>query len=219
MSDQAKQEVTVEGGSWVGEITQTINYFFGDRDEQRSQRNRHAMLKRVKNFWVEGVLENSLYNATLIELGLKVQRDAVARSWEMVLQVPDQDNRTLPQGTKLITVFDEMGCALLILGEPGSGKSTMLLDLARDTIARAETDPNYPIPVVFNLSSWSRDKPPLFDWLIRELNTKYNNPKPVAQTWIENDDLLLLLDGLDEVAVANRDDWSKPSTDFAKTVA
>jgi len=64
----------------------------------------------------------------------------------------------LPPDTKIVDVFDEMGQNLLVLGEPGSGKTTMLLELARDTIARAEKDSDEPIPVVFNLSSWTDSK-------------------------------------------------------------
>lgn len=39
-----------------------------------------------------------------------------------------------------------------------------------------------------------------------ELNTKYSIPKKLAQVWVEQDQLLLLLDGLDEVKAAYRND-------------
>jgi hypothetical protein len=162
-------------------------------------RNRQAMLQLVHNFWVKGVLEQSLHGAVIIALGLQERAGAVERPWDMVLQAPEKPDRNLPPGTKIIDVFDEMSCALLILGEPGSGKTTMLLKLARDTIARAEQDPTRPIPVVFNLSSWAEKRQPLVEWLIVELNIKYNIPKKIARPWVEKDELLLLLDGLDEV--------------------
>ena len=81
----------------------------------------------------------------------------------------------------------------------------MLLELARDTIARAEEDPTQPIPVVFNLSSWAEERQSIAEWLVEELNVKYNIPKRIARPWVENDDLLLLLDGLDEVKQEHRD--------------
>jgi predicted NACHT family NTPase len=48
-------------------------------------------------------------------------------------------------------VFDDMGGELLILGAPGSGKTTTLLELAGELLARAEAEDGQPIPVVFNL--------------------------------------------------------------------
>jgi DNA polymerase III delta prime subunit len=183
-------------------------------DEQRAQRNRRAMLQLVRNTWVKGVLEQSLHGAAMIELGLEERADAVERPWDMVLQRSDQPNRPLPPSTKIVDVFDEMNRALLILGEPGSGKTTMLLELARDTIARAEDDLTQPIPAVFNLSSWADKRQSIAEWLVDELNAKYNVPKKIARPWVENDDLLLLLDGLDEVKLEHREACVKAVNDF-----
>jgi len=177
------------------------------------ERNRRAMLGMVRDFWVKGVLEQSLHGAAMIELGLDVQADAVEHPWDVVLQT-EREERTLPPGTRIMDVFDQMGRNLLILGAPGSGKTTMLLELARDTIVRAEQDLSQPIPVVFNLSSWADKRQPIADWLVEELNTKYNIPKRVARPWVENDDLLLLLDGLDEVRLEHREACVKAINDF-----
>ncbi|MBU0703467.1 MAG: NACHT domain-containing protein [Chloroflexi bacterium] len=200
-----------------GAIANVItNIFRGSTAEQRALRNRQAMLQLVRNTWVKGVLEQSLHGAAMIELGLEERADAVERPWDMVLQTPDRPNRQLSPGTKIIDVFDEMSQALLILGEPGSGKTTMLLELARDTIARAEEYPVQPIPVVFNLSSWAEKRQPIAEWLVEELNTKYNIPKRIARRWVENDELLFLLDGLDEVILEHREDCVKAINDFRR---
>jgi len=86
--------------------------------------------------------------------------------------------------------------------------------LARDLIARAEQESERLIPVVLNLSSWtptqrlgqSAELPPLNAWLVEELSSKYQVPRQVGKTWIKRQRLLLLLDGLDEVQVAHRND-------------
>jgi predicted NACHT family NTPase len=96
-------------------------------------------------------------------------------------------------------VFERLNGKLLILGEPGSGKTTTLLELARDLLARAGADEAHPIPVIFNLSSWSENHKPLGDWLVDELSSKYQVPRKVAEQWIAEDALLLLLDGLGAV--------------------
>lgn len=171
----------------------------------RDAHNRQAMLNRVQDFWVKGVLESSLHEEARIELGLAERRNAVAeRPWDVILRTPDRPDCTLPPGTKISDVFERVGRSLLILGEQGAGKTTTLLELAREMIDRAGEDPSEKIPVVFNLSSWTDPKQTIADWLTEELREKYNIPKKIAAPWVENDSLLLLLDGLDEVAPERR---------------
>ncbi len=199
---EQKQEPTAEAVPLGQKIAKLLG---GGPDEQRDQRNRQMMLDLVHNFWVKGVLENSLHGATLIELGLEVRPEAVDHPWQMVLQSSDLPQLAIPSGTKVIDIFNELKRSLLILGEPGSGKTTMLLELARDLISRAKQDPTQRIPVVFNLSSWPEIQPPLDEWLVKELNSKYHIPKKVAQQWLDEEALMPLLDGLDEVAQTHRE--------------
>src|SRR5262249_31896334 len=110
----------------------------------------------------------------------------------------------LPAGTRISQVYDAAEGELLILGAPGSGKTTLLLGLARDLLSRAEQDEHHPLPVVLNLSSWATKHQPLADWLVEELNRAYQVPRPLGQTWVETDQILPLLDGLDEVALKDR---------------
>lgn len=124
----------------------------------------------------------------------------------MVLELPDQTNQVLPSGTKIVDVFEKMNRAMLVLGEPGSGKTITLLELARTLIARAESDPTQPIPVVFILSTWTGKHKDFTDWMIDELAVQYKiTPKKISRAWLEDCRLLLLFDGLDEIKVENRD--------------
>jgi stage III sporulation protein SpoIIIAA len=43
-------------------------------------------------------------------------------------------------------VFDKIGGGLLILGAPGSGKTSMLLELARDLLNAVKADDRQPMP-------------------------------------------------------------------------
>ncbi|MEZ4714403.1 MAG: NACHT domain-containing protein [Caldilineaceae bacterium] len=183
----------------TGDHSQVINQRL-DPTDARNQRNHAIMRQLVRSFWIDGVLRHSLYNEILLRLNLEERPDAVDnRPWDLVLRQPGQPDNTLPVGTSIMDVFDRVNQLLLILGEPGSGKTTMLLELTIGLLRRAETDHTYPTPVLFNLSSWAEKKAPIKDWLSDELRTKYNIPKKVAKRWIEGDELLLLLDGLDEV--------------------
>lgn len=172
----------------------------------QAYRNRQALLSKVKHYWVKGVLENSLQDQTWLELGMEERLDAIAHPWQLNLESPDHPAKPLPVGMRTIDVFNQLGegRTLLILGEPGAGKTTVLLKLAQDLITQAEQDIDRRIPVVFNLSSWLGHKQPIADWLVEELNTKYQVPKAIGQAYVQDQQLLLLLDGLDEVRSENR---------------
>jgi serine/threonine protein kinase/DNA polymerase III delta prime subunit len=166
--------------------------------------NRQRFLRRVRTFWIDGVLDHSLHGAALIALGLQEQHDALANPWHLVFHHPDTAPRPFPVGTSITQVYDAANGELLILGAPGAGKTTLLLELARNLLARAEQDEQQPMPVVFTLSSWVTKQQPLGEWMIEELRNKYDIPPQLAHTWIETDQILPLLDGLDEVEVASR---------------
>jgi serine/threonine protein kinase/DNA polymerase III delta prime subunit len=185
-----------------------------DREERRTsaqhptvplwQTNRQRLLRKVRAYWITGVLEHSLHGNALVALGLQEQPAAVAHPWQLVLHHPVGVPRPLPVGTRITEVYDGAAGELLILGAPGSGKTTLLLEIARALLERAERDEQHPLPVVFNLSSWAMKQQRLVDWLVEELASTYQVPRKLGQTLVETDQILLLLDGLDEVAPKDR---------------
>ena len=175
------------------------------RPQSLEERNRREMLKRVRMDWIDGVLKHSLYEVARIELQMEATSGKVERSLNVIVQAADQPQMALPAGTSIAQVFEENDNSLLILGAPGTGKTTLLLELAEDLLNRAELDDDQLMPVVFNLSSWAVKRQELAKWMIAELNTRSEVPKAVAQQWVENDKIIPLLDGLDEVAAEHRD--------------
>jgi hypothetical protein len=139
------------------------------RSSPQQRRNRQAMLAKVKAIWIDGLLKQSLAEVVKIDLGLIDKPDAVDLPLNALFQELNHPARPLPAGVPIIQVFEQMGGALLILGAPGAGKTTILLELAHDLIARAEQDEEQPVPVVFNLSSWITKRQPLKGWLAEEL--------------------------------------------------
>ena len=180
------------------------------------KQNRQRMLARVHAIWIKGLLEHSLYNEVLIALGLTERKDVIANPWHLVIPQPDHTEHPLPPGTRITEVYDDANGELLILGEPGSGKTTLLLELACDLLERAKKDETHPIPAVFNLSSWAVKHQPISDWLVEELNTKYQVSRKLAQSWINDDQILLLLDGLDEVDQKYREACMGAINDYHK---
>lgn len=170
-------------------------------DQQRYSRRRW-MLDRV-SWQISGQLDQSLGVMARLELGLKWQPEAVGNRPRPKFYRPDGQVRPVRPGERISVVFNDAGKALLILGAPGSGKTTLLLELTRELLHRAESDAADPIPVVFNLSSWSVRRP-LADWLVDDLAQAYGVNRRLGREWVHTGQILPLLDGLDEVAVEHR---------------
>jgi tetratricopeptide (TPR) repeat protein/adenylate kinase family enzyme len=183
---------------------------------QQDYNSRKILLNRVKQYWIKDVLEKSLHSKALIELGLEERLDAVERPSEIAQENSSDLRKPLPQYKNNINVFREMdaGRTLLILGEPGAGKSTFLLRILKSLIADTEQNLSLPIPVVFNLSSWANKRQNIAQWLIQELINNYKVSNSLAKHWIQNQELLLMLDGLDEVKAEYRNACVKALNEF-----
>jgi predicted NACHT family NTPase len=161
-----------------------------------------AKLLQAVTTEVKERLAQSLHNAVWLTLGMERQDYRVQRPWSATVVQEQQVGEVLATGTRIIEVFDRPDIArqLLILGEPGSGKTTMMLELAQDLRERARVNKAEPIPVLLSLSGWKDPKQSIFDWLLAELKIKYGLRQDLAKQWLTRHQLLPLLDGLDEVA-------------------
>ncbi|MFM9264813.1 tetratricopeptide repeat protein, partial [Tychonema sp. BBK16] len=108
---------------------------------------------------VESRLRGQLHHHVKLNLSKETQPEQVRPS-RMEVKVPiAESSQLLPPETTIAQVFDQCSGKLLILGEPGAGKTTSLLDLALELVARAEADPQQRIPVVVDLSDWQPTAP------------------------------------------------------------
>ncbi|WP_330476776.1 NACHT domain-containing protein [Streptomyces platensis] len=103
---------------------------------------------------------------------------------------------------------------LVVLGEPGSGKTMLLIRLLQDLIERRKGDGL--VPVLFSLASWDPAHQRLEDWLAEQLRRGHPGlraPAPVAapragqevdlaQALLDTRRILPLLDGFDELPPA-----------------
>jgi NACHT domain len=183
---------------WAGQVS-----FHNPPEEQRPSLLIN-LLDKVKDEMVER-LAQSLHrsvNVNLINLDKQLEPYQVANPWGMTLSVHASAPQPLPANTTIVDVFDhpEVNRKLLILGEPGSGKTTTLVELGQSLVQRAEQDVKEPIPVLVNLSNWKEPQQSIFEWLRTELSSKYGITQDLSKQWIESNLLLPLLDGLDEVA-------------------
>ncbi|GAA2369453.1 NACHT domain-containing protein [Dactylosporangium salmoneum] len=175
-------------------------------------RNRPLAIAQVRRY-VDARLAGSLPERLRVALSLDERPAAVEQPFHLVQRLPGQGDRSL-SGVEVAGVFEDMDESLLILGAPGAGKTTLLLELAAALLNRAAEDPHQRLPVLIDLADWSRagtesllpvsrrasGPGDLAEWLPVAMSERYRIPEAVGRTWLENDRLILLFDGLDEVA-------------------
>ncbi|MDJ0730887.1 MAG: trypsin-like peptidase domain-containing protein [Crocosphaera sp.] len=168
---------------------------------RQDYRNRQALINKVNHYWIEGVLETSLDHHQAIALSLEERPLALNSLSNLREEFLDSPNITLSSDINVIDIFDQLGAGrtLLILGEPGAGKTITLLQLGKELIRRAREDAQQLIPVVLNLSSWAEHKQTIDQWIVKKLCINYQVPQKIAEGWVKNEQLLFLLDGLDEI--------------------
>ncbi|MDJ0732271.1 MAG: NACHT domain-containing protein, partial [Crocosphaera sp.] len=205
-------------------IISQLSEFLSDQTTQSEQNlnrdqclQRSVLLTKVKQFWVKDVLEKSLY-AEAMKLFLEERSNLVEHSSfngfeEIVKDSKEAEKSIVDDATEFFEQLGD-GRTLLILGEPGSGKTITLLRLAQQLIERAEENVSKLIPVVFNLSSWEGKQQKIADWLVEELWSKYQVAKVISEDWVTNQQLILLLDGLDEVKKERQEDCVKAINKF-----
>ncbi len=175
---------------------------------RRSVGNRYKLLKAVKNE-VTARLEQSLHNSVRIMLLKETPPQPMQRLWDVDVKIGKRSAFQLKREASIAQVFAQTGGKLMILGTPGSGKTTTILELALELISRAENDVEKPIPVLFNLSAWTPKHENMADWLVAELKSKYQIGNKASKKWIKEKQLLPLLDGLDELEASQREQCLK----------
>ncbi|MDJ0845982.1 NACHT domain-containing protein [Crocosphaera sp.] len=166
------------------------------------EKNQQILLNWIEKE-VNSRLQQSLSNRISILLRKEEDPLSVHLFGEMELISNVGQSEKVLSRTEIFTVYqrDDIKGRLLILGEPGSGKTTTLLQLAKQLLEVAKNDINQPIPILFNLSTWVHDRQSIHNWIIDCLKAPpYSIKKELIQQWLEAGIILPLLDGLDEVA-------------------
>ncbi len=134
---------------------------------------------------------------------LELDRRGTAVVAPLAAYAGDPDGWDLAPGATIVEAFALADESLLILGEPGAGKSTLLLDLAS-----ALLDGDGPVPVIIELNSWpepARDADTAFTrWITERIEVDYHFGRDLGRACLEDDRLVLLFDGLDELPTARR---------------
>ena len=192
----------------------------------RAAKIRALYLKDVKQD-VANRLSASIHNARFLDLGIEDNPSAIRPPW-------GYHNPETHQLYESITdAFNGSQRRLLLLGQPGSGKTTTLLHLAKLLIEEAENNSDAPVPFVLNLSTFrfgragstkllinlsnankvnsigddaSNCDVQIDEWLALQLSTFPGLSSGMAREWIHEGRVAILLDGLDEFNDERRGD-------------
>lgn len=200
-----------------------------DKTIRRSEETRKRYLIRLKEN-ITNQLSNSVHSAVFIDdIGGVEAPDATYLPW--IYRSAD--------GPKIFdridVAFEHYQRRVLLLGAPGSGKTTALLHIAMKLIGEAQDDPKAPIPLLVNLTKLQdkavkprprRQRQPSdrstaeksnskfwFDeWLVQIVTEQYALPVSdieVVRYWVAKSGVSLLLDGFDEVNESQRRDFAR----------
>ena len=168
-------------------------------------------------------LENDIHHACYQEIELKTN-DTLAKPWHFIKKTSKRFGDKKQKHYTIEEILDKyLGGGILLLGGPGSGKTTTLNYIALKFLSAAKSDLNAQIPVILNLSQWGKNarskkgeeqsedvkNDPLLEiesWIAHMLlNTDgIKLDIELTQKWIKEEKFIYLLDGLDEANEDNR---------------
>ncbi len=153
-----------------------------------------ALVRTFGEFSFATSLEQSLSDdTTYVELRLSRSADDTLESLRTGVSLSKAIAATQP-------------ARLLILGGPGSGKTTALRHFVYEHARRALADPNAPLPLFISLPDWSRSQKTLYEY-IGALVADLVLPQAVGELLIAGlteGGMLLCFDSLDEVFIERK---------------
>lgn len=159
---------------------------------------------------IVALLEQAVFSEIVLES--ESTPDAVGGQALAALPIGFWDAAGVTPGSKEpeVSAFTSFGQAfakykgrVLLLGGPGSGKTTTLLAFARDAVAARLHDTDLPVPVLGRVSGWdSEAKASIAAWLAHRL-PMFDERE--LEELIGSGGVLLLLDGLDELGPERED--------------
>ena len=106
---------------------------------------------------------------------------------------------------------------LVVLGEPGTGKTMLLARLLLDLLARERREPGAPVPVLMSVASWDPTRQDLYTWMSDRLVLDHpalgrrapaairdRTTTTLARALVDQGLIMMILDGLDEIPAPAR---------------
>ncbi|CAL9464025.1 hypothetical protein SUDANB95_02682 [Actinosynnema sp. ALI-1.44] len=153
---------------------------------------RRELVREMRRIWLD-----RRDVGTRVVLRLREQPEAVWREFARHGVSEFREPGPLVEQSVADLLLNHHNRRLLVLGDKGAGKTTSLIDLAADLLA-ASDDPAVPVPVILPLSRWHGED--FADWVVDEIRDNYRLAADRVRPLLVDDQVVVLLDGLDEVA-------------------
>ena len=163
-----------------------------------------ALCEIVQREWIDGLLNDVMNASPQLMLSMKRVQSLVKTSTQSDGYVFTQQPLDDIEASDLGAAFAQSGRRMLIVGDFGSGKTTVVLKLCQSLLDERRVNSRAAVPVILNLATWSRYRGTFPEWVIDELNARYRVPRRIGRRFVRNGYLVILFDGLDELPPSDR---------------
>ncbi len=208
--DQKTEQLSYESG--VSHLLARLN---GGQEKAKARDVDDPYREYLKTLYDQIVRYLNLTVFSLLSLQSDATPEAVETSAQNVLPMAfwemagvDDKIDDIRQFNDFNEAFEAYEGRVLLLGEPGGGKTTTMFALARDAVVRRLEDPSLPLPILAPISTWDAQTQTLLaDWLTDTVSVLKRDD---LAHLIDSGHTLLLLDGLDELGGERPIDPQKP---------
>jgi DNA-binding SARP family transcriptional activator len=207
-------------GSSLCQVKEPLAEFILRAEPSTDILKRYAQYLRdkVSNFWLDGVLRRMLDTHDFIELSLDDEQSKIKQPYDIDnLKYPTQSVESKIETLDAFShyYFENQG-QVLILGAPASGKTTLLLKLIEQMMSFRAANSSHAIPIILNAATWGQKGTSLEEWILSELDYRYDIPKQVGKSLLKEQQLIIFIDGVDEIGRDSTQSFFVSANEFIK---
>ncbi|WP_448573542.1 NACHT domain-containing protein [Trichothermofontia sp.] len=139
-----------------------------------------------------------------------------ARLWDIEVKLRQAPRFPLTQEMGVLGVLAQADGKLMVLGGAGTGKTSTLIDLAHQLWTIAQTTVTAPLPLYLSLLGWQAPGE-IAPWLVEQLYQRYQLPRPIGHAWLQQRQIIPLLDDLDRLNLTQQEACLQTLNQFLAT--
>lgn len=138
------------------------------------------------------------------------------RLWDIEVKLRQSPRFSLTPTMDVLGVLAQGDGRLMVLGGAGTGKTSTLIDLAQQLWTIAQTTVTAPVPLYLSLLGW-QESLAIAPWLVEQVHQRYQIPRPIGYAWLEQRQIIPLLDDLDRLSLAQQEACLQALNQFLAT--